>query len=89
MLITVHTIITAASLLGAIMAILAVVFAIYKWYLKMEAVTAEITEIKKENAMICFALSACLDGLQQLGANHSVPIAKDKLDKYLNVKAHK
>ena len=47
-----------------------------------------IAKIKEENTLICFALSACLDGLQQLGANHSVPVAKDKLDKYLNQKAH-
>ena len=26
--------------------------------------------------------------LMQLGANHTVPIAKDKLDKYINLKAH-
>lgn len=48
----------------------------------------EIERIKKENAILCFALSACLDGLIQLGANHGVPVAKEKLDKYLNEKAH-
>jgi citrate synthase len=34
------------------------------------------------------ALCACLDGLQQLGANHSVPVAKAKLEEWLNDKAH-
>lgn len=33
--------------------------------------------------------SACLDGLQRLGANHSVPLEKNKLDKYLDQQAHK
>ena len=33
--------------------------------------------------------SACMDGLQRLGANHSVPLAKNKLDKYINQQAHK
>lgn len=33
--------------------------------------------------------SACLDGLQRLGANNSVPLAKNKLDKHLNQQAHK
>ena len=47
-----------------------------------------IQRIKDENCLICFGLSACLDGLQQLGANHTVPVAKDKLDKYLNQQAH-
>lgn len=48
-----------------------------------------IERLKDENCLICFALSACLDGLEQLGANHTVPKAKDKLDKYINQQAHK
>ena len=47
-----------------------------------------VHKLKEENCLVCFALSACLDGLQQLGANHTVPIAKEKLDKYLNQQAH-
>ena len=39
---------------------------------------------RKELTLIVYALSACLDGLGQLGANHTVPVAKDKLDKYIN-----
>lgn len=49
----------------------------------------DIARLKEENTLLVFGLSACLDGLQQLGANHSVPIAKDKLDKYINQMAHK
>ena len=49
----------------------------------------DIDKIKEENTLIVFALSACLDGLQQLGANHTVTVAKDKLDKYINKRAHK
>lgn len=48
-----------------------------------------IASIKEEQTLICYAVSSCLDGLEQLGANHSVPIAKNKLNKYLNQKAHK
>ena len=43
---------------------------------------------RKELTLIVYALSACLDGLGQLGANHTVPVAKDKLDKYINKQAH-
>ena len=39
-------------------------------------------------SLLCYGMSAALDGLIQLGANHSVPDAKDKLDKYLNKEAH-
>ena len=83
------TIITAAAIITALGVIFGVVFAVYRWYLKQEKQDKDIAHIKEENTLIVFALSACLDGLQQLGANHTVPIAKDKLDKYINQQAHK
>lgn len=89
MTITAQTIITAAAVIGALVTIFSIVFAVYRWYLKQEKQDKDIAQIKKENTLICFALSACLDGLQQLGANHTVPVAKDKLDKYLNQQAHR
>lgn len=87
---TIHanTIIMAAALLTALVSLFGAVFSAYRWYLKQEKQDRDIARIKEENALICFSLSACLDGLQQLGANHTVPIAKDKLDKYINQKAH-
>ena len=83
------TIITIAAVITALGVIFGVIFAIYKWYLKQEKQDKDIVHIKEEDTLIVFALSACLDGLQQLGANHTVPIAKDKLDKYINQQAHK
>ena len=83
------TIITIAAVIGALGVIFGVVFAVYRWYLKQEKQAKDIAHIKEEDSLIVFALSACLDGLQQLGANHTVPIAKDKLDKYINQRAHK
>ena len=83
------TIITIAAVIGALGVIFGVVFAGYRWYLKQEKQDKDIAHIKEEDTLIVFALSACLDGLQQLGANHTVPIAKDKLDKYINQQAHK
>lgn len=83
------TIITIAAIIGALGVIFGVVFAVYRWYLKQEKQDKDIAHIKEEDTLIVFALSACLDGLQQLGANHTVPIAKDKLDKYINQRAHK
>lgn len=83
------TIITAAAIITALGVIFGVVFAVYRWYLKQEKQDKDIAHIKEEDTLIVFALSACLDGLQQLGANHTVPIAKDKLDKYINQRAHK
>ena len=45
-------------------------------------------DLKAENCLLCHGIAACLDGLQQLGANHTVPIAKNELNKHLNKKAH-
>ena len=89
MTVTLGMIINFAALLGALGAIFGAVFAAYRWYLKQEKQDADIARIKEENTLIVFALSACLDGLIQLGANHTVPVAKDKLDKYINKQAHK
>ncbi len=89
MTITPNMIITTAAFIGAVTTILGLIFTVYRWYLKQEKQDKDILKIKEENTLICFALSACLDGLQQLGANHTVPVAKDKLDKYLNQQAHK
>lgn len=83
------TFITIATVIGALGVIFGVIFAVYRWYLKQEKQDKDIARIKEEDTLIVFALSACLDGLQQLGANHTVPIAKDKLDKYINQQAHK
>ena len=85
----VYYIITGASLITALGVILGVVLKVHKWYLKQKQLEEEIKQIKQEDTLICYALSACLDGLQQLGCNHTVPDAKDKLDKYLNQQAHK
>ena len=50
---------------------------------------ADIAQIKDEFCLVMYGLSACLDGLLQQGCNHSVPEVKDKIDKYLNQRAHK
>lgn len=94
-----QTIITAGAVVSALGILIGLLLKGHKWYLEQKAQSEDIKslkehheedvhKIKEENCLICFALSACLDGLQQLGANHTVPIAKEKLDKYLNQQAH-
>lgn len=86
--ITWDTIITAGSVVGAIISTLVVVLKVHKWYLRQQKQDKEIARMKKENKLICEGLSACLDGLGQLGANHTVPLVKKKLDDHLNEEAH-
>lgn len=78
-----------AEVVSALAVICGVIFACYRWYLKQNKQDEEIKAMKEENTLICYGLQACLDGLIQLGANHNVPIAKEKLEKHLNLSAHK
>lgn len=95
-----QTIITAGAVVTACLTVFGVgrSFAKYLCSVKDRARTRaehstaqdkDIARLKEENQLICYGLSAALDGLEQLGANHSVLIAKNKLQKYLNEQAHK
>ena len=88
-MLTANTIITAASVVTALGAILGVFTALCRWIERQKKQDEDITQIKQENALIVSALSACLDGLMQLGANHTVPKAKEELDDYINTQAHR
>ena len=99
MYITWQTIITAGAVVSAALLIFGLFAKGHKWFLKQENQDdrikkltehheEDVQRIKEENCLICYALSACLDGLIQLGCNHTVPDAKQKLDKYLNQQAH-
>lgn len=88
MTITPQNLITAAAVIAAVIAILGYYNKAYKWYQKQEKQDKDIKTIQREQALIVYGLRACLDGLGQLGANHTVPEARDKLDKYINQQAH-
>ncbi len=83
-----HTLITAAAVLAALTAIFGYFARAYKWYLRQEQQSAEIAQLRQESNILCECMSACLDGLGQLGANHTVPEAKKKMDEYLRDAAH-
>ena len=90
-----QTIITTAAVIAAIIAIVGYYNKVYGWVKHQEEQDKRMDKIeraaateRKELTLIVYALSACLDGLGQLGANHTVPIAIDKLDKYINKQAH-
>lgn len=84
-----QTIITAAAVLVAIFAIFGYIVKAEKWYLRQNRQNAEIAQLKRESNIMCECMYACLDGLSQLGANHTVPAAKEKMDEYLRDAAHR
>ena len=81
-----------AEIITACGVILGAVLAVYKFYdntkRQNEAQNKKIKSMQSELTLICYGLGACLDGLEQLGANHTVPKAREKLDKHLNKAAH-
>lgn len=77
-----------AGIITALSVITAAIFAIFRFIEQQKANKAEIKAMKKELTLICYGLSACLDGLEQLNCNHTVPIAREKLSKHLNQAAH-
>jgi len=97
--ITAGGIITAASVLAAIIALAGYLFKAHDWVQMQDGRENEIAELRKqhnadistvqeEQTLIVYGLLACLDGLEQLGCNHEVTNAKEKLNKHLNKKAH-
>lgn len=92
-------IIKLAEIIGAFSVILGVVIGGYKLYDKLIDRIAELERrvnelekqnhnINKENALVIYALGACLDGLHQQGCNGEVTKAIEKINKYINNAAH-
>ena len=88
MTITSQGIITAGAVIAAIIAIVKYYNKVYDLVKHQKEQDNNIKTIKREQTLMVYSMQACLDGLMQLGANHSVPEAKEKLSKYINQQAH-
>ena len=88
MYIDASTIITAGSMLAAITAIGGFLISAYKWVEKQNKQDKDIARVKEEQCLLTYGILACLDGLQQLGCNHTVPETREKIEKHLNKAAH-
>lgn len=81
-------IIKAASLLGAIGALIAAIVSVYKVVEINRRQSEFINEIQKEQQIICYGLRGALQGLVEQGCNGPCRDALDRLDKHLNKNAH-
>lgn len=88
MYIDANTVITAGSLLTALLALIAAGAAVVRWYDKQNEQTKEIEAIKAEQCLLTYGILACLKGLQEQGCNGPVTEAIGKFEKHLNKKAH-
>lgn len=92
-------IIRLAEIVGAVTVVIGTIISGYKIYDKImdrldrveervRALETETDRIKKEDALVIYALRACLDGLHQQGCNGKVTEAIQMIDKYINKAAH-
>lgn len=83
-----ETIVTAASVLTALVVIFSAVFAAYRWYLKQGKQDREIEKMKSEQALLTYGILACLKGLKEQGCDGPVTEAIEKIEKHINKQAH-
>ena len=76
-------IISLAAVVGAAVALINYTNRAFIWLHKTTQQADDLKTVKEEQRIMSIALSACLDGLVQLGANHEVPKAKKELDDYI------
>ena len=92
-------IITAAAVVGAIIALVSYFIKVYRWFDKQEKQDKDIKDIKQhheedmadirqEQRLIVYGVLACLKGLSEQGCNGPVTEAINKIDRYLNERAH-
>lgn len=79
----------SAELFGAAAVVFGVVFAFYRWVLRQNKQDRDIIALKQEQTVICYGVLAALKGLREQGCNGPVTLAIDKLEKHLNIQAHK
>lgn len=83
-----HIILGTSAVLTAIAVVIKSGKVFAEYVAKKKALLEDIDNIKKEQKMTFKALSACLDGLEQLGCNHTVTETKKELEDWLISQAH-
>lgn len=83
-----QTILTAAGIAGAFVAIVNYLRKLFGWFEKQQMQDKEIRDIKEEQQLLTYGILACLKGLHEQGANGPVTDAIDKIEKHMNQKAH-
>ena len=81
-------IISVSAIITAIISIFAVIFAVYRWYLRQNQQDRDIAKMKEEQCILTYGVLACLKGLKEQGCNGPVTEAINKIEKYLNQHAH-
>ena len=94
-----QSVITAAAVIGAIVALVTYFSKMVRWFDKQKKQDNDIKEIKqhheddmasikKEQTLLVYGVLACLKGLKEQGCNGPVTEAISRIEKYLNQKSH-
>lgn len=89
MMVNVDTVIKAAALLAAVIAIATLIYKLVHWIDEQKNQSNEIRNIKEEQTLLTYGVLACLKGLSEQGCNGPVSEAINKIEKHLNKQAHK
>ena len=89
MYITPQSIITAAALAAAVLALIGYYNRAYRWYRRQQTQDEDIKSLKTEQSLLTYGVLACLKGLKEQGCNGPVTEAINKIEKHLNLQAHK
>lgn len=89
MTITSQTIITAAAVLTALGVLGGLALKLVRWVQTQNQQSTEIKEIKDEQTILTYGVLACLKGLAEQGCDGPVHEAIDRIEKHINVQAHK
>lgn len=95
-----QTVITAAAVIGAVVALVTYFAKIVRWvdrqkkqdeqlHALQNTHNADMASMKTEQTLIVYGLLACLKGLKEQGCNGPVTEAIQKIEKYLNTEAHR
>jgi len=82
-------IIKAAAVLGALSVLVGAIIAVYKILESNKRQSAEISAMKEEQTIICYALQGALQGLIEQGCDGPCKNALNMLQKHLNKTAHR
>lgn len=81
-------IITVASVIAAVIAIVAYFAKAVRWVDKQNEQEEKIKALQEEQALLVHGVLACLKGLKEQGCNGPVTAAINQFEDYLNQKAH-
>lgn len=83
-----QSILGAAGIIGAVVAIISYLRKLFGWFEKQEVQDKEIKGIKEEQELLTEGILACLKGLSEQGCDGPVTAAINKIETHINKKAH-